>query len=65
MKTDELDTEKDSRVEAFCIWLCDEKSQDNKGETVSCRVKQRKNYRNFQRGTGHLEIGKTEYHKIK
>jgi hypothetical protein len=42
-----------------------EKSQDNKGETVSCREKQRKNYQNFQRGKGHLEIGKTEYHKIK
>jgi hypothetical protein len=42
-----------------------EKSQDNKEETVSCREKQRMNVRNFQRGTGHLEIEKIEYHKIK
>jgi hypothetical protein len=42
-----------------------ERSQDKKGETEPCREKQRMNFRNFQRGTGHPEIGKTEYHKIK
>jgi hypothetical protein len=42
-----------------------EKSQEKKGETVSCTQKQRMNIRNLLRGTGHLEIGKTEYHKIK
>jgi hypothetical protein len=42
-----------------------ERSQDNKGETVSCKEKQRMTIRNIQRGSGHMEIGKIEYHKIK
>jgi hypothetical protein len=59
METVELDT-KTADLKLSVFDSLSEKSQDNKGETVSCREKQRINIRNFQRGTGQLEIQKIE-----